>query len=133
MKKVLSFIFAVLICIFLVSCGGEKSDIDLTKMNAAMRYATVLSMTENPEVYLGRTVLISGKYIKNYYEPTEKYYHFVSGYDDTGCCTWGYEFILDENLFSYPEENSNVTLRGTIRQYTEHDAVYYYIDVDTLK
>lgn len=133
MKKIALFLFAVLICFSLASCGGEKSDLDLTKMNDAMRYATVMSMTENPEVYLGRTVLISGKYIKNYYEPTEKYYHFVSGFDDTGCCTWGYEFILDENEFSYPDENSNITLRGTIQKYTELDVVYYYIDVDTLK
>lgn len=135
LKRRISILIILLILMLSVSsCAGKgDTDLDLTKMSDTLRYSTVVDMNQNPKNYLGKSVLISGTYYKSYFDETQNYYHFVTGLDDTGCCSWGYEFILDESQFSYPAEDAQITLHGTIRSYTELDIVYYYIDVDRME
>lgn len=132
MRTISAFLALIMLLLITSACGSEKGVLDMTKMSDTLIYSTIQNMNKTPEGYLGMTVILSGAYAKSYFEETGNYYHFVTGIDNTGCCTWGYEFILDEEVFSYPDENTKITVRGKISSYNELGVDYYYIDVEDI-
>lgn len=132
--RTLSALLALLMLLLAVSaCGKGNGVLDMTKMSDTLIYSTIENMKKTPEGYLGITIRISGSYVKSYFDETGNYYHFVTGSDSTGCCSWGYEFLLDENKLSYPAENTKITIQGKIKSYNELGVDYYYIDVEEMK
>lgn len=132
--RTLSALLALLMLLLAVSaCGKGNGVLDMTKMSDTLIYSTIENMKKTPEGYLGMTIRISGSYVKSYFDETGNYYHFVTGADNTGCCSWGYEFLLDENKLSYPAENTKITIQGKIKSYNELGIDYYYIDVEEMK
>ena len=132
--RTLSALLALLMLLLAVSaCGKGNGVLDMTKMSDTLIYSTIENMKKTPEGYLGMTIRISGSYVKSYFDETANYYHVVTGADSTGCCSWGYEFLLDENKMSYPADNTKITIQGKIKSYNELGIDYYYIDVEEMK
>lgn len=106
-----------------------KVDIDLEGLNKNMITAQMTAISQDPSSYLGKTIRVTGVYDQSYYEPTDKYYNYVLGYDETGCCAaWGIEFYGDE----VPENIdpwTSISMVGTISTYDEEGIAYTYIDV----
>ena len=104
-------------------------DIDLEGLNKNMITAQMTAITQDPASYLGKTIRVTGVYDQTYYEPTDKYYNYVLGYDETGCCAaWGIELYGDE----VPEKIdpwTSISMVGTISTYDEEGIAYTFIDV----
>lgn len=103
--------------------SSEQVDYDLTVMGSEMVYAMVYQLMTNPEEYADKTIKIEGTYYSTYYEPSEKYYHYVVIKDATACCTQGVEFVWDDGNHQYPEEypkeDQEVIATGTFETYQE--------------
>lgn len=112
----------------------ETVDIDLTAMSSDMVYATVYQLMITPEVYVGKTIKMKGSYYASWYEPTEKYYHYVLIADAAACCSQGIEFIWGdgEHVFpdEYPDYFAEVEVVGTFITYTEPDDPNIYCALD---
>jgi len=105
-------------------------DIDTTGLNNNMVTAQMTAITKDPASYLGKRIRVTGVYDKTYYEPTDKYYNYVLGYDDTGCCAaWGIEFYGDE-VPAEIETYTSISMVGTISTYEEEGITYVFIDVE---
>lgn len=105
-------------------------DIDMEGLNNNMVTAQMTAILQDPSSYLGKRIRVTGVYDKTYYEPTDKYYNYVLGYDETGCCAaWGIEFYGDEvpeQIDSY----ASISMVGTISTYDEEGISYTFIDVE---
>lgn len=105
-------------------------DIDTEGLNNNMVTAQMTAIAQDPSAYLGKRIRVTGVYDKTYYEPTDKYYNYVLGYDDTGCCAaWGIEFYGDE-VPAQIEPYTSISMVGTIRTYEEEGISYTFIDVE---
>ncbi len=106
-----------------------KVDIDLEGLNKNMITAQMTAITQDPSSYLGKTIRVTGVYDQTYYEPTDQYYNYVLGYDETGCCAaWGIEFYGDpvpDKIDAY----TPISMVGTISTYDEEGIAYTFIDV----
>lgn len=107
---------------------GQSVNIDLTEMGSDMVYATVYQMMVNPDEYIGKKIRMSGQYKADFYEESQKCYHFVIISDATACCEQGIEFVWDngEHVYpdEYPEENTEVIVSGTFETYSENGTMY---------
>ena len=101
-----------------------KVDIDLEGLNKNMITAQMTAISQDPSSYLGKTIRVTGVYDQSYYEQLDKYYNWVLGYDETGCCAaWGIEFYGDE----VPEKIdpwTSISMVGTISTYDEEGIAY---------
>ena len=104
-------------------------DIDLEGLNKNMITAQMTAISQDPSSYLGKTIRVTGVYDQTYYEQLDKYYNWVLGYDETGCCAaWGMEFYGDEVPESIAPYTS-ISMVGTISTYDEEGIAYTFIDV----
>ena len=98
-------------------------DYDLTTMNSDMVYASVYQLMVDPETYVGKTFKMQGTYYSTFYEPTNKYYHYVIIEDAAACCAQGLEFVWGDGSHVYPDEypanESRVEVSGTFEKYKE--------------
>ena len=98
-------------------------DYDLTTMNSDMVYASVYQLMVDPETYVGKTFKMQGTYYSTFYEPTNKYYHYVIIEDAAACCAQGLEFVWGDGSHVYPDEypanESRVEVSGTFETYKE--------------
>ena len=98
-------------------------DYDLTTMNSDMVYASVYQLMVDPETYVGKTFKMQGTYYSTFYEPTNKYYHYVIIEDAAACCAQGLEFVWGDGSHVYPDEypanESKVEVSGTFETYKE--------------
>ena len=98
-------------------------DYDLTTMNSDMVYASVYQLIVYPEAYVGKTFKMQGTYYSTFYEPTNKYYHYVIIEDAAACCAQGLEFVWGDGSHVYPDEypanESRVEVSGTFETYKE--------------
>ena len=98
-------------------------DYDLTTMNSDMVYASVYQLMVDPETYVGKTFKMQGTYYSKFYEPTNKYYHYVIIEDAAACCAQGLEFVWGDGSHVYPDEypanESRVEVSGTFETYKE--------------
>lgn len=104
-------------------------DYDLTAMDGDMVYASVYQMMVEPEAFEGKVIKISGRYYASFYDPNNRYYHYVIIEDAMACCAQGMEFVWDDGSHVYPDEypkdNSYVEVVGTFETYTETDGQIY--------
>ncbi|MBQ4207666.1 MAG: hypothetical protein II621_05110 [Clostridia bacterium] len=105
-------------------------DIDTMGLNNNMVTAQMTAINQDPSSYLGKRIRVTGVYDQTYYEPTDKYYNYVLGYDETGCCAaWGIEFYGDavpEKIEPY----TSISMVGKISTYDEEGITYTFIDVE---
>lgn len=98
-------------------------DYDLTNMSGDMVYAMVFQMMNNPKEYIGKRFRISGSYYADYYDGTQKYYHYCIIQDALACCAQGMEFVWEDGSHIYPDEyperNSTITVEGVFETYRE--------------
>lgn len=103
--------------------NSEGVDIDLTRMDKTMTYATMYNLMIYPNDYIGQTIRLSGEYYAIFYEETNKYYHYVLIKDATECCTQGIEFVWDDGSHVYPDEypadTTKVEVTGVFETYYE--------------
>lgn len=105
-------------------------DLDLTGLNKNMLTAQVNEILNDTKSYMGKTVRITGTFNQSYYEPTDKYYNYVFGYDDTGCCSaWHIEFYGD-TVPEQIEPYTTISMVGKISTYDELGITYTFIDVE---
>lgn len=101
----------------------QNIDYDLTAMNADMVYATVYQLMVNPNDYIGKRIKIRGRYYATWYEPTQKYYHYIIIEDAMACCAQGLEFVWDDGNHIYPDEypsdETEVEVTGIFETYQE--------------
>lgn len=71
----------------------DDIDIDLTRMDRDMVYATAFHMMKDPDSFVGKTIRMAGLYDAVYYEQTGEYYHCCMIQDAAACCSQGMEFI----------------------------------------
>lgn len=104
-------------------------DYDLTAMDGDLVYASVYQMMVEPEAFEGKVIKISGRYYASFYDPNNRYYHYVIIEDAMACCAQGMEFVWDDGSHVYPDEypkdNSYVEVVGTFETYTETDGQIY--------
>ena len=104
-------------------------DYDLTAMDGDMVYASVYQMMVEPEAFEGKVIKISGRYYASFFDPNNRYYHYVIIEDAMACCAQGMEFVWDDGSHVYPDEypkdNSYVEVVGTFETYTETDGQVY--------
>lgn len=105
-------------------------DYDLTIMSSSMVYALVYQLMINPDAYIGKTIKMSGNYCAIYYEPADKYYHYVIIQDAAACCTQGLEFVWGDGSHVYPEEypedETEVEVTGIFETYMEDGDNFLY-------
>ncbi len=104
-------------------------DYDLTAMDGDLVYASVYQMMVEPEAFEGKVIKISGRYYASFFDPNNRYYHYVIIEDAMACCAQGMEFVWDDGSHVYPDEypkdNSYVEVVGTFETYTETDGQVY--------
>ena len=108
------------------SNGSDTSvDYDLTEMNSDMVYATVYQLMMDPEKYIGKTFKIDGLYYSGQNEETGTVYHYCVIQDALACCAQGLEFVVedgsDPDTVEYPEEKTEIEVKGTFETYKESD------------
>lgn len=112
---------------------GSSFDWDFTKMSQTVAYAQIISMMQEKEPYVGKTVRIRGIYMPSYFPPTKQTYQYVAVMDATQCCQQGLEFIWSgEHVYpdDYPEKESTIEISGVFDIYEELDQKYLYIRTD---
>jgi len=147
MKKHLSILllfFMSLICLTATACSNRGYynvesvtnivDMDLTGISNTVAYAAIVNIMQNPENYLGQTIKASGIYNAFYYEPFDRYLHFMVVEGPGGCCPQVFKFIYgrDTSLDDYPTENAMIEVVGVFSSYEEMGRLIYYLAVDTL-
>ena len=104
-------------------------DYDLTAMDGDLVYASVYQMMVDPEVFEGKVIKMSGRYYASFYDPNNRYYHYVIIEDAMACCAQGMEFVWDDGNHvypdEYPEDNTYVEVVGTFETYEESDGQIY--------
>lgn len=101
------------------SLDFENVDYDLTTMDSTMVYSTVYNMMVYPEEYIGKTVKMNGPFYNSYYDVTDTTYHYVIIKDATACCQQGLEFVVEDENYEYPPDESEITVTGVFEVYQE--------------
>ena len=148
------FIVFLLICLLFCACANKAEgealpeqeespnaeadsvvqsvDVDLTQLSSTMVYGEVFAITDAPELYIGKTIRLSGEYYSTYYDVTDKNYHFVVIADASACCQQGIEFLLPDTYAypqDYPKNGDELEISGVFKSYEEEGNTYYYIEV----
>ncbi len=117
-----------------------KIDMDLSSMNSAMVYPTVLEMFGRMESYKGQVVKMTGKFsavLKDGFDeddPAPEYYYQCVVQDVTACCLSGLEFVLAGDPSypdGYPTDGSEITIVGRFEIYEEDEYIFPHL-VDTV-
>ena len=105
-----------------------QADIDLDHMSGTMVKAQISDMTENnPDKYVGKTVLASGRYYKTEVKRLNLVHHYVLIGDELTCCAQLVEFILegDADPGVFPDLDMPVSVQGVFeKRETEYGTVY---------
>ena len=115
---------------------GGMDAVDLTRLSDTMAFSEVFAIAQTPENYLGRRIVIQGKYANYFNEATNAYYHNVMLSDATACCAQGLEFIWNGEHAApadYPPVNSEIRLDGIYSSYVENGRTYYALFVDDIE
>ncbi|MDO5559929.1 MAG: hypothetical protein Q4F95_10070 [Oscillospiraceae bacterium] len=114
----------------------EGVDMDLTQLGDSMVYAQVYDLLSNADKYMGQTIKIRGRFQSVVSDETNLRYYYVMVSDTTACCQQGFEFIWGDNSHvypdEYPQEDSEIVIKGVLGTYDEQDKTYCYLAVDDL-
>ena len=150
MKKHLFILSAAYSClIFCCSCGqsapseeptrlsvstasnSAEVDVDLTQISDTVRFAELYNITLDPKSHEGKTIRMSGQFREFPYLEGGQTYYAVVVHDAGACCIHGLEVVLDEeSTASYPENDSMVTVEGTLETYESGTIVYSRLRVN---
>lgn len=150
MKKHLFILSAACSClIFCCSCGqsapseeptrlsvstasnSAEVDVDLTQISDTVRFAELYNITLDPKSHEGKTIRMSGQFREFPYLEGGQTYYAVVVQDAGACCIQGLEVVLDEeSTASYPENDSMVTVEGTLETYESGTIVYSRLRVN---
>lgn len=125
MKRIVCTVLAAALLIAFLSCAriedpADKPEIDLTALSSTMVYAEVYNMVTAPDDYLGKRVVMRGKFAVG--EGDGRYYFACIIPDATACCSQGIEFLLDGDYVypnDYPEIGTDITVEGVFDTYYE--------------
>lgn len=107
----------------------ETGDLDLRAYDAAQAFLIVFELQNNPDVYLGRTVILHGTlgigYLYSDGSPTAQSKTVYSCIMQEGDEIYmqGLEFELSSGG-PYPERGTEITVAGTFGTYTENGLVH---------
>lgn len=138
MKKIICLLLILQILICVSACENSKSQndnteetvstVDLTVFSDIMVYSQIYNIITNPTDYLGKIIKLTGNFAFFEDSANGNQYFACLVNDETGCCSLGFEFVLDGN-FSYPEDypspGTEVTVTGTLETYEEGGYTYY--------
>lgn len=147
MKKMISLVLCVLLCISFAGCSGSgdggdtvavvntkneqnEIDVDLTALTSTMVYSEVYNMLITPDDYIGKTVKMKGQFAVYPNDNTGEEYFAVIIADATACCQQGLEFVLNDEYSypdDYPEVGTEVEVTGEFQTYKEGDLIYCYL------
>ena len=116
--------------------GSAAIDVDLTLLSETMVSAELTSILSNPTEYIGKRIKMKGLYYSDYYDETDKNYHFVIFTDNTACCSYDLEFIREGDYIypdDYPENETDIEVVGVLNSYEELGQTYHYISVEEFK
>ncbi|MDO5331597.1 MAG: hypothetical protein Q4E99_02860 [Bacillota bacterium] len=127
-KSILSIILISILCL-VGGCNNNTNDnvirdidYDLTKMSPSAQVEQLLNIYENGSDYVGKTIMLKGKYNKSVY--SNKTYHICNIADGNGDYNYSIEFITEQK---YPEVNKIITISGTLNKYNEDGQMYLQI------
>lgn len=112
-----------------------KVDIDLIHMSDTMAKAQITDMTENnPEKYVGKTVLAQGRYYYINNARMNLMDHYLLIGDELTCCAQLLEFVLEDGVFpdSYPQLDGPLTVEGVFQAVETPSGTVYAIVTDHL-
>ena len=114
-----------IITLFLFTgCGEMTIDYDLVSAGNQVAYTTIMKMEESPKKYINKTFKVPGKVSSN-----GNSYHYIAGYDGTGCCTWQLEVDTANDDIEYPKSSKNVVAIGTYKSRKVGGNTAYYLEV----
>ena len=117
----------VAICLILISLflslTGCSEPLDLTGKDAGQQ---ILSLSSDPEPYLGREIVFAGYYTVEEFGDT---YHYVLLDKGTDGENIGFEIRWDG---SYPAPGTPVKVRGILSTVTEYGQNYIYLKLSEL-
>ena len=120
--SILSLVVVSLIC---SACGGSVSiDYDLVSRGNTFTQITVADMQSSPSDYIGKTIKIRGKH-----NSSGDTYHYISGYDDTNCCSWSMEIRLKDDTMTFPDTNKNIIVIGNYKSKKVNSRTSYFLEV----
>lgn len=108
----------------------EQIDYDLSEMTPDLVYASVYQLMVEPFEFEGKVFRMTGNYYATWYDPTQRYYHYLVIEDAAACCAQGIEFVMGDGSAKYPEEypksNSVLEITGVFETYQEEgdDRIY---------
>ena len=114
---------------------NDAIDLDISQLNNMLVYSQVVSILDDPDKYLEKTIKIKGQYNSLYYEPIQKYCHYVVVGDASLCCQAGIEFIWTGDHThpdDYPADKKIIEVVGLFSSYEEFDEIYYALTVDDI-
>ena len=108
---------------------AEGLDIDLTILSSTLVYSEVYQMMMDPDLYIGKTIRMSGIYTVYHDVPNDLYYHACIITDATACCSQGIEFVLadaQDRVFpdDYPMGGTEITVTGVFDTYMDGGRLY---------
>ncbi|MCL1806847.1 MAG: hypothetical protein FWG31_04005 [Oscillospiraceae bacterium] len=128
MKRILSVLVAICLAGSLLSgCSGQGKkpaggvDLDLSILGSVVAYSQLVTILQNSDDYLGKTIKIKGQYYSTYFEQTGLIHHFVMVGDEASCCQQGLEFIWKGG---YPEEEQTIDITGVLETYEAIGNIY---------
>ncbi len=160
MRRVISILLVVLLCVQLAACGSGAGDappvptdtadfiapsavvidedatpdVDLTTLSSTMVYAEVFNMMVEPENYVGKTIKAKGEFYVIQNAAPERNYYMLLIRDALACCSQGLEFYPtggQEFPADFPAYASEIELTGTFTAYDRNGVDFYYIVCDS--
>lgn len=121
-----TFLFALSAFFAAPPAYAEKIDIDLSRMSGTVVYAMVNQMVTEPQKFKGKIVNMSGVFSSYYDNETNQRYFGCVISDALACCSQGLAFELKKPHKypqEYPDEGTEITIRGIFDIRTEEDGV----------
>lgn len=146
MKRIITAILIISVCISFAACSKSKNDVDkntttatttteaksvdldLTALSSTVVYSEVYNMLITPDNYRGKMIKMKGNFNQNYDEESKKTYNAVIIPDATACCQQGLEFQLANNSNPNFEQGTEITVEGSFNTYSDGKFTYCYLE-----
>ncbi len=146
MKKIITAILIISVCISFAACSKSKNDVDknittapttteaksvdldLTALSSTVVYSEVYNMLITPDDYKGKMIKMKGNFNQYYDEESKKTYNAVIIPDATACCQQGLEFQLADNSNPNFEQGTEITVEGSFNTYSDGKFIYCYLE-----
>ncbi len=114
-----------------VTVGEPTGELlDLTQFSTTVLNAELVNIMTTPDNYLGKAVKMTGSANSYTDSTTGMTYYYAEVYDETACCSFGLEYILDDG--NYPITGQMITIEGDVGVYDELGYTYCVLVNTTL-